>query len=148
MVNNENRKPITVLIVDDNPDDLIFYNDLLASELLPANKYSIFQATDSIEAIDICGKHEIDVLLLDYNLPGDNGLDIMQQLQTLYGDKILPVIFLTGEPRQDDQAKAARQGAMDYIIKETTTTPDKLDRVITKVMSWTYKNSDNKLIGA
>lgn len=139
MARNVN-KSISVLIVDDNPDDIIFYKHLLTSSVLPKEKYKVFASEDSNEAFALCKENDIDVFILDYNLPGENGVTILGKLQKLYPEKPLAVILLTGEANQHVQAEAARQGAMDYIVKDTTTTPEGLDQVIEKIIDWSQKN--------
>jgi PAS domain S-box-containing protein len=59
---------------------------------------------------------DVDVLLLDYRLAGDNGLEVLKILRVDRGLD-LPVVMVTGQGSEDVAAQAMRLGATDYIIK-------------------------------
>lgn len=59
---------------------------------------------------------EHQLLLLDWELPGHSGLDILEWLRSEAG-KALPVIFLTQRQQEEDIVRALRSGADDYVIK-------------------------------
>lgn len=122
-----------ILIIDDNPDDLEFYGGLLSQS--EAN-YTVLFAPDGEAAIDIAKELDIYCVFIDYYLPEMNGIKILNALQSLRPDKTLPTVILTGEPTQKVQAEAARQGALDYIVKDLTNSTQQLDAVIEKVVSW------------
>jgi len=61
------------------------------------------------------GPEAIDLLLLDWNLPGVSGLDLLRELRQTNGT--LPVIFLTGNDQESDIVTGLQAGADDYIVK-------------------------------
>ena len=61
------------------------------------------------------GPESIDLLLLDWNLPGVSGLDLLRELRQ--NNSTLPVIFLTGNDQEQDIVTGLQAGADDYIVK-------------------------------
>lgn len=61
------------------------------------------------------GPESIDLLLLDWNLPGVSGLDLLRELRQT--NATLPVIFLTGNDQESDIVTGLQAGADDYIVK-------------------------------
>jgi DNA-binding response OmpR family regulator len=61
------------------------------------------------------GPESIDLLLLDWNLPGVSGLELLRELRQTNGT--LPVIFLTGNDQESDIVLGLQAGADDYIVK-------------------------------
>ncbi len=126
-------KKLTILIIDDNPEDLEFYTNLLKQG---EGDYDIFTAQDGEEALMLSKDKNIDCTFVDYYLPEMNGMKILEALQKQAGNDILPAVILTGEPNQTIQAEAARKGALDYIVKDVTNTPEQIEAVIRKTMDW------------
>ena len=122
-----------ILIIDDNPDDLEFYQGLLTTS---KQNYTIYTAENAATAVKISAEHDIYCTFIDYNLPEMNGLKILEALNQQAEGKILPVVILTGEPKQTIQAEAARKGALDYIVKDVTNTLEQMEAVINKTVSW------------
>lgn len=143
-MSNNQDKSIRVLIVDDNPDDIVFYKHLLTSKKLVEGKYNVLTAESGEEAINICNGNEIDIYLIDQNMPGEDGVSLLNDLQMTFPERVFSAILLTGEANQNVQAEAARRGAMDYVVKDTATTPEKLDQIIEKVLNWSQKKLINE----
>lgn len=61
------------------------------------------------------GPESIDLLLLDWNLPGVSGLELLKELRQ--SNAALPVIFLTGNDQEEDIVTGLQAGADDYIVK-------------------------------
>lgn len=61
------------------------------------------------------GPESIDLLLLDWNLPGVSGIDLLRELRQT--NATLPVIFLTGNDQESDIVTGLQAGADDYIVK-------------------------------
>ncbi|WP_334132952.1 response regulator transcription factor [Silanimonas lenta] len=61
------------------------------------------------------GPESIDLLLLDWNLPGVSGLELLKELRQ--SNATLPVIFLTGNDQEQDIVLGRQAGADDYIVK-------------------------------
>ena len=88
-------------------------------KLLERNKYDVVCADTGKEADLILDTADINVLILDQNLPDMTGFDVLQNL--IDKDRRLPVIFVTGFSEVDFAIKAMHMGAIDYITKPLDT---------------------------
>lgn len=133
---------VSVLIIDDNPDDLEFYMDLLAhSEMKPK-----VHTAETVEAgMAIFLNETIDCILIDYFLPEQNGVDVLEDINKL-SNRPIAMVILTGEPHQKIQAEAARKGALDYIVKDAHTTPEQLEDTIRKVIGWVNNGDESERV--
>lgn len=123
-----------ILIIDDNPDDLEFYEDMIHQI---GGDYTVYTAEDADEGLALFNKHAIDCTFVDYNLPEVTGIQILETLQKTTTGKTLPVIMLTGDANQAVQAEAARKGALDFVTKSVEgNTPQKIEATIKKVIAW------------
>ena len=86
---------LTVLIVDDTPEDREFYKRLLAQDL--NTQYSVFEADTGEKGLEIVCTHHPDCILLDYSLPGMNGVEFVDCLIAEMKQVFLPVIVLTSQ---------------------------------------------------
>ncbi len=66
----------TILLVDDEPD----IRGALRRSLKDAN-YEFIEASDGAEALALLRDHDVDAVISDYNMPGMNGLDLLQQIR-------------------------------------------------------------------
>lgn len=114
-----------ILLVDDNPDDRERYVRLLRKVEGVAYRYVEAEGFESMRAH--LARHEADCVLLDYSLPGQNGLDILRRIMPEH--PFLPVIMLTGQGNESIAVQSMKEGAQDYLIKSDIT-PDLLHRHI------------------
>jgi two-component system OmpR family response regulator len=98
-----------VLIVDDDHDIR-----MLLSEFLERNGLKVFQAPDGELMWEVLEAHRIDLVVLDLNLPGEDGLALCRQLRT---KSSLPVIMLTARTSPIDRVVGLETGADDYVCK-------------------------------
>jgi two-component system, OmpR family, KDP operon response regulator KdpE len=98
-----------ILVVDDEAP----MRKLLASNL-KASGYIVQSAGDGSEGLKLIDEHPFDLLLLDINLPGPNGLQV---LETLRGGANIPVLMLSARCRERDKVEALDLGADDYLCK-------------------------------
>jgi class 3 adenylate cyclase/CheY-like chemotaxis protein len=101
-----------ILIVDDEPFNL----DLLEQELAD-QEYVIERARDGAEALEKIPSFWPDVILLDYMMPGMNGLEVLEHLRKDERHKSIPVILLTAKATQEDKVRGLDAGADDYVTK-------------------------------
>lgn len=106
-------EPLRVLIIDDNPDQLEITRITLKKR---DPQLEIEVALDAESGLRVLKEKRIDVILLDYNLPDMNGLDVLKTLRE--GKSDIPVIFVTGQGNEKIAVEAMKNGAHDYIIKE------------------------------
>lgn len=114
----------TVLIVDDDPTQR-----RLLQAVVEKSGFSTFQAGDGDQALSMvlgADAANIDVMLLDLVMPGRDGMDVLQDLQTKRPD--LPVIVLTGKGSIDAVVSAMQAGARDFVVK-----PASPERIIVSI---------------
>jgi len=105
-------KPITVLIVDDSPDDVEFLTSILLS-LDPG--YVIYDAHNSLQGLDELQNWQPDCVLLDFRLGHEDGIEVLDKFLT--HPYARPVIMLTGQGSEVVAAAAIKAGASDYLVK-------------------------------
>jgi putative two-component system response regulator len=91
-------------------------------------EYNVRPFTSGETALKFLGNNMADLILLDYNMPGMSGFDVLEVLQADPKFREIPVIFLTGSVNGDDEIRALEMGAMDYLLK-----PFKPKSLITRV---------------
>lgn len=75
-----------------------------------------YEAKDSNELMEILKKHVPDVLLLDLNMPGTSGLELLGEVRDRYKD--LKIVVLTVDDSSTLAKKAMEMGALGYLLKE------------------------------
>src|SRR5438445_8241082 len=71
--------------------------------------------SDGTEALKLIGQHRFDLLMLDINMPGPNGLQVLEAVLCSQVD--MPVLMLSGRGRERDKVEALDLGADDYLVK-------------------------------
>jgi signal transduction histidine kinase len=106
---NDHWKMIKVLLVDDEPSIR-----LTMGEFLKRAGYSVLTAADYNAAV-VHKTEELDVAVIDINLPGKNGIQLLQKIRD--AEIYVPVIMITGEPNLSVIPEIVRAGAYDFIAK-------------------------------
>ena len=105
-------KKNTILIVDDDA-----VNIRLLLEILQ-NDYRVIVATGGQQALKLLDKHsDIDLMLLDVDMPGMSGFDVLQRLGGSNHSHKIPVIMVTARNQAGDEVQGLELGAVDYISK-------------------------------
>src|SRR3954452_12303416 len=99
----------TILVVDDEAP----MRKLLSGNL-KASGYDVRAAADGTEALNLIAEHPFDLLLLDVNMPGPNGLQVLEAVRR---SADVPVLMLSGRSRERDTVAALDLGADDYLSK-------------------------------
>jgi two-component system, OmpR family, KDP operon response regulator KdpE len=86
----------------------------LLSSNLQACGHAVRNAADGTEAMKLLDEHTFDLLLLDINMPGPNGLQVLGAVRR---GMELPVLMLSGRGRERDKVEALHMGADDYLTK-------------------------------
>lgn len=102
-----------IMLVDDHPLLRRGLSDLLSMEddLLP-----VAQAASGEEALMLAERHELDLILLDLNMPGMDGIETIRALRAAGVDTRI-VIFSVSD-NHDDVLEALREGADGYLLKD------------------------------
>jgi diguanylate cyclase (GGDEF)-like protein/PAS domain S-box-containing protein len=102
----------SLLVVDDNEAN----RDAL-SRRLRQRGYLVSVAADGQEALALTASESFDLVLLDVEMPGISGLEVLTQLRTRRSHTQLPVIMVTARTQGADIVEAFRCGANDYVTK-------------------------------
>jgi sigma-B regulation protein RsbU (phosphoserine phosphatase) len=128
-----NVREIQVLLVDDDP---VF--TLLASQLLTAvdagAPLRVTTASDGCRALECIRQGRHDLALLDYNLPGANGLEILAEIQQRPLARQPAVVMLTASGNESVAVEAMKRGARDYLTKADLDVPS-LSRAIQSALT-------------
>jgi PAS domain S-box-containing protein len=100
---------LRVLIVDDEPSIR-----LTLAEFLRREGFDTLAAVDATQAADLFGEG-VDVAVVDINLPGRSGIELLRELRER--DPRVPVIVITGEPNVSHLPEIVRAGAYDFLAK-------------------------------
>jgi two-component system nitrate/nitrite response regulator NarL len=113
----------TVLIVDDHP---LFRRGVAQLLAMDPEIQVVGEAADQAGALAMARRHEPDLILLDLNLKGESGIDILSALKE--EDAARRVVMLTVSDAPDDLMQAIRAGADGYLLKDMEP-EDLLERV-------------------
>ena len=106
----------TVLVVEDNK-----MNMKLVSSLLHLGKYQVLEAVNAETGIQLGREHHPDLILMDIQLPGMDGLTATREIKNDSAAKDITVIALTSYAMQGDEEKARDAGCAGYISKPIDT---------------------------
>lgn len=102
----------TVLVVEDN-----LLNLKLMRLLLSHSGYQVLEAADAARARAVVAEHFPDLILMDLQLPGCDGLELTRELRSRPGLQRTPVIAVTGCAMASDRLEAIRAGCNDFVTK-------------------------------
>jgi putative two-component system response regulator len=102
-----------LLVVDDNAINLTLFRHLL-QKLEGAEVECI---DDPVAALDRCADFNPDLILLDYMMPGVNGLEFIERLRLIPGRADVPVVMVTADTESDVRHRALQLGAQDFLTK-------------------------------
>ena len=104
-------QPRKILVVDDSKLMHKMYEVML-------RQYALVYASDGRQALDRLAEHaDIDLVLLDINMPNMNGLEFLAQLRSDGTRTALPVVIISTEGRDEDTVRGMEAGATAYIKK-------------------------------
>lgn len=106
------EEPIHLLLVEDDPDDVLLLHDMLAET--PHPPFNTVHVDRLGHAAARLSSENFDVILLDLSLPDSDGLGT---LKALYETGAAPIVVLTGTDDEDTAIQAVQSGAQDYLVK-------------------------------
>lgn len=121
-----------ILYVEDNRDAITFFNRVVTK----LGNYQCKTSEDGASALRVLEEEkdfEPEMILLDINLPGMNGFEILQHVRSKAAYKHVPVIMFTSSDDDNDIKKSYEFGANAYLIK-----PDSLNS-LKEVLEDTFK---------
>jgi CheY-like chemotaxis protein len=105
-----------VLIIEDNE-----LNRKLITSLLHLKNYQVLEAEDAETGIDMARKYLPDLILMDIQLPGMDGLTATRVLKNDIDLKNIPIVAVTSYAMSGDEDKAMAAGCVGYITKPIET---------------------------
>ena len=124
-VDNMEATASTILVVD---DDVRMTQSV--RELLAAYGYSSMTAGGGEEALRVLAEHDIDLMLLDLNMPGVDGYQVMRQVSEHHPGT--DIVVISGETTFESATEALRNGAQDFLRKPYA--PDRLIQILNGVL--------------
>ena len=103
--------PKKVLVVDDDPGDRKY------AERILAKNYTVIEATNGIEAMQLVQNNKPDIILMDIMMPHGDGFTTCAHIKANKATQAIPVIMLTGVDHKLDKQWAKTIGADGYIVK-------------------------------
>ena len=101
-----------ILVVDDIPANV----KLLEARLV-AEYFDVLTAADGYEALAICEKQPVDLILLDIMMPGIDGFEVCERLKSNPRTAHIPVVMVTALDQPSDRVRGLKAGADDFLTK-------------------------------
>jgi CheY-like chemotaxis protein len=102
----------TIMVVEDYDDTRI----LLKTELEGLG-YSVLEATNGQEAVDIAAREHLDLILMDLDLPILDGIVATQRIRQQTEKQHVPIVAVTAYPMSYTRVKAFAEGCDEYVAK-------------------------------
>ncbi len=113
MIQKKKKKDFTILIVDDIPENLELFNDVLIDE-----GYKVLTADSGVSALEVVQTHKVDLIVADALMPKMDGLELCKQIRSLESFRTVPFIIYTGNyVDTEDQELARNIGVNRYVMK-------------------------------
>jgi two-component system, cell cycle response regulator DivK len=110
------KKRTLILVVEDNEA-----NQLLASAVLELAGYRVELAASAREAVERLTTNQPDLILMDVQLPGEDGLGLTRRLKADPKTAMIPIVALTAHAMVGDREEALAAGCVGYIAKPINT---------------------------
>ena len=112
-----------VLVVEDNDDSLF-----MLKSILNLKGYRVVEAWDGKQAVEVAETEELDLILLDLQLPRLNGLGVIHRLRQNAKLQNVPVVIVTGQDPEKYRSHAIAEGCDDFLVKPIDF--DRLDAIL------------------
>ena len=107
----------------------------MAGAILGDAGYDVITAPNGIEAFEKAVSEKPDLIILDRNMPGMDGIEVCKKIRDTKGICSIPIVFLTGREEEKEILEGLRSGAEDYITKPFNITDFKkrIDEIASKI---------------
>jgi CheY-like chemotaxis protein len=120
--------PFKILVAEDTAD----IRKLIALQLKMLG-YTVLEAADGIEAVELAKHAEPDLILMDLNMPRMNGFDAARKIKAVQSLRKAKIIALSALPRDENREKALAAGCDDFAEKSLNF--DGLDALVSRALS-------------
>jgi CheY-like chemotaxis protein len=121
MTNNSLNKPIEILVVEDNPGDVLLTQEALRDDKLRVKLNIVNDGEEALDFLYHRGIHILaprpDLILLDLNLPKKDGREVLAEIKNTSNLKSIPVVILTTSEAEEDILRAYALNANCYVQK-------------------------------
>lgn len=118
---NERQKPFEILLVEDDPGDILLTREAIKESTLNINLSVVNDGAEALDFLHQQGKHtntlRPQLILLDLNLPEKDGREVLSEIKSDNGLKQIPVVVLTASSAETDISKCYKLHANAYSIK-------------------------------
>ncbi|MEG6523812.1 PAS domain S-box protein [Desulfotomaculum sp. 1211_IL3151] len=104
---------IKILVIDDDQVDRMAIGRMLRTSEF---NLEVTEASDGVTALVLLKEKDFDCVFIDYRLPGENGLQILQKIKAV--NSSVPVVMLTGYGDEQTAVEIMKAGASDYLAKD------------------------------
>ncbi len=118
---------VQILVVDDLAD-----MRMLLGLTLRRNGWNVIEANNGEQALDAAYAQQPDIILMDYDMPGMNGLEVCEILRTEPETAEIPIIIYTGYGASHMRSQALQAGAQAFLLKPIT--PSQLREEIEEIL--------------
>jgi two-component system cell cycle response regulator DivK len=103
-----------ILYIEDNPDNMV-----LVKRALESRGYRLLEAMNGVDGVAVAEKEEVDLILLDVNLPDIDGYEVARRLRKSpkHALAYVPIIAITANALKGDAEKALAAGCDVYMSK-------------------------------
>lgn len=129
------EKQVKILVVDDDNN----LRETLA-DLLEIEGYKVYQAGNGTECLDLVASEFFNVILMDYNLPGETGLDLIRKIRSFNQDS--QILMITAYASLNSIMEAMKESVYDFLIKPVDF--DYLKRTINRALDKYFLERSNK----
>ncbi len=102
----------TILYVEDNID-----NRTLVRRILTAEGYTLIEAVNAMQALDILKSTQPNLILMDINMPDMDGYTLTAKIKSIPGLESIPIVALTANVMRGDRERSLEAGCDGYIQK-------------------------------
>jgi CheY-like chemotaxis protein len=118
---SEPERPVEILMIEDNPGDARLAREALKEGNILNTLYVMKDGREGLDFLYRRGRYlnvpKPDIILLDLNLPGLDGRQVLQEIKSNDSLKLIPVIVLTSSAAEEDILKSYDLHANCYIVK-------------------------------
>lgn len=105
-----------LLVVDDQPTNIQAIHQIFAAQ------HDVFMATSGQQALDFCSRTPPDLVLLDVEMSGMDGLEVCRRLKQNVETRDIPVIFVTANSQAENENACWEAGGVDFVNKPVNPT--------------------------
>jgi CheY-like chemotaxis protein len=134
-------KPKKILILDDDEVVTNSYQNKLQSE-----RFKVGVARSGEEALQSLAKEPVDLMILDFSLPGMNGAEILKAIRSKFDAQVLPIVVFTNF-YFPDMVRAASEGGATQCLRKSDYTPGQMMKIVRELLAASQTTTANARIG-